>query len=91
MAQLEGYRGEKVRGEVAKIHPRSEIRDGQNVFIAEVNLENPDRELLPGMSGLARVRSRIRPLGWIWFHKAWYRVRVFFRSLVAAKSHDESI
>jgi RND family efflux transporter MFP subunit len=77
-AQLDGYRAEKVSGEITKIHPRSEIRDGQNVFIAEVNLENPAGELLPGMSGLARVRSSIRPLGWIWFHKAWHRVRVFF-------------
>jgi biotin carboxyl carrier protein len=77
-AQLDGYRGDKVSGEVSTIHPRAEIRDGQNVFIAEVQLENPDGELLPGMSGLARVRSNLRPLGWIWFHKAWHRVRVFF-------------
>ena len=76
-AQLDGYQGERVSGEVAKIHPRAEIRDGKNVFIADVQLSNPEGELLPGMSGLARVRSNVRPLGWIWFHKAWHRVRVF--------------
>lgn len=76
-AMLDGYRGEKVTGEVIKIHPRSEIRDQQNVFIAEVELPNPDSQLRPGMSGVARVQSKFKPLGWIWFHKAVHRTRVF--------------
>ena len=76
-AQLDGYRGEAISGKVSKIHPRAEIRDSKNVFIAEVEFENPDDALRPGMSGVARVKSAIRPLGWIWFHKAWHRVRTF--------------
>ena len=76
-ARLDGYQGETICGEVKKIHPRSEIRDTKNVFVAEVEFENPENALRPGMSGVARVKSRIRPLGWIWFHKAWHRVRTF--------------
>ena len=74
-ARLDGLQAQTVKGTIEKIYPRSEIRDGKNVFVAEVTLENPDNLLRPGMSGRAKVASHIRPLGWIWFHKAWHRVR----------------
>ena len=76
-AHLEGYQRAATCGTVDQIPPRAEIRDGQNVFIAEVVLANEDGNLRPGMSGTARVRSRYRPLAWICFHRAVYRVRVF--------------
>jgi hypothetical protein len=38
-----------------KIHPRSENKDGHNVFIGEVRLDNADQLLRPGMDGGARV------------------------------------
>ena len=77
-ANIDGFRDEKIVGTISKIHPRAEIRDSKNVFIAEVEFENPGNALRPGMSGVARVKSQIRPLGWIWFHKAWHRARTFF-------------
>ena len=78
--RLEGYNGGAVSGEIKKIHPRSEIRDTQNVFIAEVELANEDHSLKPGMSGRARINSEIHTLGWIWFHKAWHRLRMLLGS-----------
>lgn len=60
---------------VTRLRPRSEIRDGQNVFVAEVELDNADDSLRPGMGGSARVRSGSRPLGWVLLRKPWYFVR----------------
>jgi multidrug efflux pump subunit AcrA (membrane-fusion protein) len=76
-ARLDGYRGRPVTGTITRITPRSEIRDSENVFVAEVEISNTDGALRPGMNGRARITSRIRPLGWIWFHKAWYALRNF--------------
>lgn len=56
-------------GKLERVHPRSEIRDEQNVFIGEVTLDNPDLALRPGMKGQATVIANRRMLGWILFHK----------------------
>ncbi len=74
-ARLDGLQSRVVTGQVERIFPRSEIRDGHNVFLAEVTLDNPDGLIRPGMSGQAKIRSHFRPLGWIWFHKAWHKMR----------------
>ena len=58
-------------GTIRKVHPRAEIRDDENVFIAEVYLDNPDDLLRPGMNGRAKVISGRRPLAWNLFHKPW--------------------
>ena len=76
-ARLDGYHGPAIEGNITKIHPRSEIRDSKNVFIAEVELDNDDELLRPGMSGKARIASGYKPLGWIWFHKAWHKARTW--------------
>jgi multidrug efflux pump subunit AcrA (membrane-fusion protein) len=76
LARLEGCRG-SIQGVITRIYPQSEIIDARNVFLAEVELENSDGRFRPGMSGTARVAAGLRPLGWIWFHKAWHRLMVF--------------
>ena len=50
---------------IERIHPRSEMRDDRNVFIAQVRLENPRQALHPGMRGYARVAAGRAPGGWI--------------------------
>ncbi len=62
-------------GTIDRIHPRSEVRDGDNVFIAEVALDNADEKLRPGMSGYARIKGQTRSLGWNLFHKPWEHLR----------------
>ncbi|MGB8168291.1 MAG: HlyD family efflux transporter periplasmic adaptor subunit [Chthoniobacteraceae bacterium] len=71
--RLEAFAGEPWSGEVSKLHPQSEQRDGRNVFIAEVPVRNADRqlELRPGMRGRAVIRSDRRPLIWIIGHRLW--------------------
>ncbi len=59
-------------GSIKKINPKSEIRENRNVFIAELEFDNPDGRLRPGMRGQAVIQAGSRPLGWIVFHKPWY-------------------
>ncbi|MFV0441998.1 MAG: efflux RND transporter periplasmic adaptor subunit, partial [Planctomycetaceae bacterium] len=62
-------------GTIRRTYPRSEVREGDNVFIAEVELPNTDSILRPGMSGYARIVGPTRALGWNLFHKPWEHLR----------------
>ncbi len=59
-------------GSIQKINPKSVIRENRNVFIAELEFDNPDGRLRPGMQGKAVIQAGSKPLGWILFHKPWY-------------------
>ena len=56
---------------ITRILPRSEIREQQNVFVAEVSLENTDGNLRPGMQGRAAIVGPRRTVAWTLFHKPW--------------------
>ncbi|MDH3717346.1 MAG: HlyD family efflux transporter periplasmic adaptor subunit, partial [Planctomycetota bacterium] len=45
--RLDAYPDQKLSGVVEKIRPRSEIHDSENVFVAEVLLENIDQRIRP--------------------------------------------
>jgi biotin carboxyl carrier protein len=70
--RLDAYPGRSWQGKIDKIHPRSEIRDSKNVFVAEVSLPENAESLRPGMKGTATVTTTSHALLWILFHKAWY-------------------
>jgi biotin carboxyl carrier protein len=70
--KLDAYPGKVWKGTIEKIHPRSEIRDSKNVFIAEVSLGDDGDALRPGMKGTATVTTSAHNILWIGFHKAWY-------------------
>ncbi len=55
---------------IRRIHPRAEVKDHENVFVAEVSLTNPVGKLRPGMRGSARTATVRRPLAWNLFHKS---------------------
>lgn len=78
--RLEAFPDQVFAGRVATLHPRAEIRDEKNVFVAEVMLDNAASMLRPGMRGTARVLIGRRSTGWIWFHEPWRRVIRWFRS-----------
>ncbi|MCA9218272.1 MAG: efflux RND transporter periplasmic adaptor subunit, partial [Planctomycetales bacterium] len=67
--RLEAHPWRKWASSISKIWPRSEIRDNENVFIAEVDLDNTELQLRPGMKGYAKIVGRRRSIGWILFHK----------------------
>ena len=72
---IDGQEDEPIVGEVKKIHPRSETRDADNIFIAEIEFPNEDERLRPGMKGNARIDCNERSLGWSLFHKPMNYVR----------------
>lgn len=57
-------------GTIQRIRPVTETVDERNVFIAEIEIRNPDSLLRPGMEGAARVLSHEKPAGWILLHRA---------------------
>lgn len=65
-------------GTIERVHPRSELVQDANVFIAEVQLDNQDGRLRPGMKGWGKVSAGWKPLGWVWLHHAWERLRYVF-------------
>ncbi len=71
--RLEAFVGEPWSGQLAKLHPQSEQRDGRNVFIAEAPVRNVDQkvELRPGMRGRAVIEGERRPFIWIIGHRLW--------------------
>ena len=70
--RFDAYPDAAWQGEIKKINPKSVIRDNRNVFIAELEFDNSDGRLRPGMQGEAVIRTGSKPLGWIVFHKPWY-------------------
>ncbi len=71
VVRLDAYPEQRWTGTVAKIHPRAEIRDEQNVFVAELTFKNQNSLLRPGMNGHAKITGPRRPLAWNLFHKPW--------------------
>ena len=73
--RLEGVK-DQIVGKLNKLRPRAEVRDEQNVFIAEVLIDNAEGQLRPGMKGHGRIVSDARGIGWILFHRAWEQIMV---------------
>lgn len=70
--RIEAFPGRPLRGELTTIYPQAELRDNQQVFIAELPLENVDRALRPGMQGVAKIQAGWTTLGWKLFHRPYY-------------------
>ena len=66
---INGQEDEPLKAEITRIHPRSEIRDARNVFVAEIEVSNEEERFRPGMKGSVRIDGRKRSLGWTLFHK----------------------
>jgi multidrug resistance efflux pump len=71
---LEAFPRERLQGTLARIHPRSELKETEHVFVAEFDLSNPDARLRPGMHGKARISTPSHPLAWNLFHKPWEKM-----------------
>lgn len=71
--QLEAVPEHTIQGVIRSLHPRAELREGKNIFIAEADIPNTDSLLRPGMRGTAKISTRRHALGWNLFHKpaAW--------------------
>ena len=67
--QLDAFPFESWDGKIERIHPSSELKNEQNVFIAIVQIDNADGRLRPGMTGYAKTKTVWRPVIWNYFHK----------------------
>lgn len=60
-------------GTLERIHPRSELKDDQHVFIGTVSLKNADGTLRPGIQGRTWIETPHRPFVWRWLRRPWNR------------------
>lgn len=67
--QLDSMPSQTITATVLRIHPKAELRDHENVFIAEAEIANDELLFRPGMRGSSLVSTGRRPLGWNLFHK----------------------
>ena len=72
---LDALPSRALQGTVSWIHPRAELVDNENVFIARMELANPDLLYRPGMHGRARIQSDRHPLIWNYLHKPFHALR----------------
>ena len=61
--------------------PVASAADGRNYFEVEAALEQAPQQLRPGLSGVAKVETGSRPIGWLlahrafdWLRLAWWKV-----------------
>jgi len=67
--RLDAYPLRRFKASIARVHPRAELQNDANVFVAEVRLESPGLGLRPGMRGSASVEADRYPLGWNLFRR----------------------
>ena len=73
--RMEAYPYRVWTGALNKILPQAQVIDQENVFLAEVDVDNEDVLLRPGMKGQAAVMTGWRPLAWKLFHGTVDRLR----------------
>ncbi|GAB5406544.1 MAG: hypothetical protein Aurels2KO_47750 [Aureliella sp.] len=66
---------EKIEAPLARIHPRSEMRNDESVFVGEIFIDNADQTIRPGMRGTARLNLGMRAAGWILIQKPFTTAR----------------
>ncbi len=74
--RLASHVGDVLRAKVKKIAPRSELKDGENVFLLEAVVGNGEGRLRPGMKGKAKVYGDKKPLVWTVTRGAWNYLRL---------------
>ncbi|MEM9351488.1 MAG: efflux RND transporter periplasmic adaptor subunit [Planctomycetota bacterium] len=69
IVKFDAFPGRTWEGKLSRIHPQAELRGHEQVFVGELELDNQDHLLRPGMTGRARVRGPWATLSWSWFHQ----------------------
>ena len=73
--KLNAFPFQSWKGTVKCICPSAEIVNDKAVFVAEVEIDNEEMKLKPGMEGTAKIRSDRACLGWSLFHRPWETIR----------------
>lgn len=80
--QLEAYAGDRWTGKLIRVHPAAEVRENEHVFIGEVEIDNPELRLRPGMRGHAKIETAAHPILWNVFHKPWNKAIAWLRHTI---------
>ncbi|MEM1069800.1 MAG: efflux RND transporter periplasmic adaptor subunit [Planctomycetota bacterium] len=64
--KIDAIGGKSITDTIDNVYPAAELRDDQNVFVARIELDNPDQQLRPGMRGDAVTYGPLRPWVWSW-------------------------
>jgi multidrug resistance efflux pump len=75
---LDAFPGRRWNGQLSRIHPRSELKDEEHVFLGEMQLQTTIETLRPGMRGTARIVGPRRSWAWIWLHKPWEKLLLWW-------------
>lgn len=62
-------------GTIASVHPKAELKEHENVFIAKIKISNSEGWLQPGMRGRATIYGDSHAIGWNLLHRPWYALR----------------
>jgi multidrug resistance efflux pump len=73
--RLDAFPRKTWQGSIAKIYPRAEARDSEQVFVAELAVGGANESLRPGMNGKATVVAQRHSLAWILFHRPWQHLQ----------------
>lgn len=72
--RLESMPQQIIESSIERIHPKAELHQSQNVFLADALLVNESQLLRSGMQGSGSVACEKHALGWNLFHKAYYKL-----------------
>lgn len=65
--KLESFPSQTFHGTVSVVSPSGQVVGDNRVFFARIAVANPDGSLRPGMQGFGKVRTGLRPLGYVLF------------------------
>lgn len=67
--RLDAFPLRRFEASVKRVHPRAELRQSANVFVAEVVLTDTPIGFRPGMQGTAKIKADRYPIAWNWFRR----------------------
>lgn len=69
--RIEAAYGEAWHGALSRIDPRAAVIDDQIRFVADMEVENRENLLRPGMKGSVRIDAGQKSIGWLIFHRPY--------------------
>lgn len=69
--RIDSAYGEAWEGKLSRIDPRAAVIDNEVRFVADMEVENRENRLRPGMKGSVRIDAGYKTVGWVIFHRPY--------------------